>query len=69
MSVRLWRKNGPMISVEGRKGYFDVAYGTDSPAQNLDVFLPEGIRFDEVIDGGTNDIEAAALRFLEHLDD
>ena len=27
------------------------------------------IRFDEVIDGGTNDIEAAALRFLEHLDD
>ena len=26
-------------------------------------------RFDEVIDGGTNDIEAAALRFLEHLDD
>ena len=42
MSVRLWRKNGPMISVEGRKGYFDVAYGTDSPAQNLDVFLPEG---------------------------
>ena len=42
MSVRLWRKNGPMISVEGRKGYFDVAYGQDSPSQKLDVFLPEG---------------------------
>lgn len=40
MSVRLWRKNGPMISVEGRKGYFDVAYGQDSPSQKLDVFLP-----------------------------
>jgi len=42
MSVRLWRKNGPMISVEGRKGYFDVAYGQDSPSQKLDVFLPGG---------------------------
>ena len=42
MSVRLWRNNGPMISVEGRKGYFDVAYGQDSPSQKLDVFLPGG---------------------------
>lgn len=42
MSLRMWRKNGPMISVEGRKGYFDVAYGQDSEAQRLDVFLPEG---------------------------
>lgn len=42
MSVRMWRKNGPILSVEGKKGYFDVAYGGESDAQKLDVWLPEG---------------------------
>lgn len=42
MSLRMWRKNGPMVSAEGKKGFFDVAYGTDSEAQKLDVWLPEG---------------------------
>lgn len=41
MSLRMWRKNGPMISVEGRRGHFDIAYGNESAAQKLDIFLPE----------------------------
>ena len=36
------RKNGPILSVEGKKGFFDIAYGSDSDAQKLDVYLPEG---------------------------
>ena len=42
MSLRMWRKNGPILSVEGKKGFFDIAYGSDSDAQKLDVYLPEG---------------------------
>lgn len=42
MSLRMWRKSGPEISVEGRRGYFDVSYGDESPSQKLDVYLPEG---------------------------
>lgn len=42
MSLRMWRKNGPMISVEGKRGVFDISYGIDSDAQKLDVWLPEG---------------------------
>ena len=38
----MWRKNGPILSVEGKKGFFDIAYGSDSDAQKLDVYLPEG---------------------------
>ena len=42
MSKRMWRKNGEIISVKNRKGYFDVMYGSQSISQSLDIFLPEG---------------------------
>lgn len=42
MSLRMWRKNGPIVSVDGKKGFFDVAYGDASEAEKLDVWLPEG---------------------------
>lgn len=42
MNMRMWRKNGLEISVEGRRGYFDVPYGKDSPSQKLDLYLPAG---------------------------
>lgn len=42
MSLRMWRKGGPEVSIEGKRGFFDIAYGTDSEAQKLDVWLPEG---------------------------
>lgn len=42
MATRMWRSNGPIISVEGRKGYFDISYGKQSESQKLDVYLPEG---------------------------
>lgn len=42
MSLRMWRKGGPNISIDGRKGYFDISYGNDSLSQKLDVYLPEG---------------------------
>lgn len=42
MSLRMWRKPGPILSVEGKKGFFDVAYGTVSEKQKMDIYLPEG---------------------------
>ncbi|GAA0085929.1 alpha/beta hydrolase [Clostridium sp. CTA-7] len=42
MSLRMWGASGPIISVEGKKGFFDVSYENDSQAQKLDVWLPEG---------------------------
>lgn len=41
MSLRMWRSNGPKISVENYDGYFDIPYGTDSEMQKLDIYLPE----------------------------
>lgn len=38
----MWRKNGGILSVEGKKGFFDLAYGDDSDDQKIDVWLPEG---------------------------
>lgn len=42
MNLRMWRKNGPLLTTEGKKGFFDVAYGQESDLQKLDVWLPEG---------------------------
>ena len=42
MSLRMWRKNGPLLDTEGRRGYFDLSYGDESEEQKLDVWLPEG---------------------------
>lgn len=42
MNIRMWRSTAPEVSIEGKKGYFDVAYGNESESQKLDVWLPEG---------------------------
>lgn len=42
MRLKMWRKSGQILSVKGKKGYFDVSYGVDSQSQKLDVWLPEG---------------------------
>lgn len=41
MSKRMWRINQPLVEVAGRRGFFDVAYGSQSEKQKLDVWLPE----------------------------
>ncbi|WP_448162689.1 alpha/beta hydrolase fold domain-containing protein [Bacillus mobilis] len=41
MTNRQWRKNGPILSTENKRGYFDIPYGTESEAQKLDIWLPE----------------------------
>ncbi|NOU70343.1 alpha/beta hydrolase fold domain-containing protein [Paenibacillus sp. LMG 31458] len=41
MSLRHWRKPGKILSVDGKRGYFNLAYGSDSTSQKLDVWLPE----------------------------
>lgn len=40
MKNRQWRKNKPILSIENRKGHFDLPYGTESEAQKLDIWLP-----------------------------
>lgn len=42
MGMRMWRTSESLISVEGRRGYFDIAYDTKSEKQKLDIWLPEG---------------------------
>lgn len=42
MTNRKWRKNGPILSTENQRGYFDIPYGTTSDAQKLDIWLPDG---------------------------
>lgn len=41
MRYRMWRKGGPLLQTEGRKGFFDLPYG-ESEAQKMDIFLPDG---------------------------
>ena len=41
MGYRMWRKSGPILSTEGKRGFFDISYG-ESKAQKLDIWLPEG---------------------------
>lgn len=41
MSKRMWRINLPFVNVEGRRGFFDLAYGNQSKKQSLDLYLPE----------------------------
>lgn len=33
MAKRMWRSSQPPVSTEGRRGYFDLAYGTESEKQ------------------------------------
>ncbi len=40
MSKRCWRKDHPDVKTNGRRGFFDVPYGTVSPAQKFDLWLP-----------------------------
>lgn len=42
MAKRMWRKSRPFVSVEGKRGFFDVPYGTVSEKQKFDLWLPEG---------------------------
>lgn len=41
MRNRVWKEAKPICSVENKKGYFDVPYGSESEAQKLDIWLPE----------------------------
>ena len=41
MGYRMWRKSGPILPTEGKRGFFDISYG-ESEAQKLDIWLPEG---------------------------
>lgn len=41
MGYRMWRKSGPILSTEGKSGFFDIPYG-ELKAQKLDIWLPEG---------------------------
>lgn len=40
MSKRMWRINQPLVDVQGKRGFFDVAYGAQSEKQKLDIWLP-----------------------------
>lgn len=42
MGKRMWRISEPLVSVEGKRGYFDVAYDIQSEKQKLDIWLPDG---------------------------
>lgn len=41
MTKRMWAAADGKLDIEGKKGYFDVAYGHDSEMQKLDIWLPE----------------------------
>jgi acetyl esterase/lipase len=41
MRNRRWKQAWPICSVENKKGYFDLPYGSESEAQKLDIWLPE----------------------------
>ena len=41
MTKRMWAAANGVLEIEGRKGFFDVAYGNVSSHQKLDVWLPD----------------------------
>lgn len=41
MAKRMWRISQPPVETEGKRGMFDLAYGTQSEKQKLDLWFPE----------------------------